>query len=340
MNSYKAYRDEIDSFDTLIKKLDTFGVGFLAIVNRDETLFGIVTDGDIRRALLQHTKNVDEIINTSPMTLPYATPHGQIISFLQSKRRFHIPLVDKEGKLMKVFLMNHLAQNHKPNYVVIMAGGLGSRLGELTKDTPKPMLAVKGKPILEYIVDSFKSEGFTNFIFCVNYRKEIIEDYFGDGSRFNINIEYVVEEQRLGTAGALSLIDPDKLNLPFFVANGDVISTIDYSRLLEFSMKNNAEAVMCVKELSHTNPYAEVRFDDNKNLVSLSEKPTTIFHINLGVYLLSQSVLKLLPHNQFYDMPNLFLASKSKGHSVKVFSVDEEWVDIGKPVDYHKISND
>ncbi|QIE60618.1 NTP transferase domain-containing protein [Rasiella rasia] len=340
MSSYKIYRDQLETFEDVIQHLDSYGVGFLAVVNRDETLYGIVTDGDIRKALLQQKRDIDTIINKAPITLHYSTPRSQIVSYLQSKRRLHIPLIDDAKILKQVFLLNDLNFEYKPNKVVIMAGGLGSRLGDLTKDTPKPMLEIKGKPILEYIVDSFKNQGFNKFIFCVNYKKEVIESYFGDGSRFNVSVEYIVEEKRLGTAGALSLIADDCFEDPFFVVNGDVISNIEYQHVLDFYNSNKAEAVMCTKELSHTNPYAEVYFDDQKNLISLKEKPTKIFHINLGVYLLHPKMTTLLPTNEFYDMPNLFLKAKSQEHMVKVFNVNEDWVDIGKPVDYHKISDD
>ncbi|MDX1462134.1 MAG: sugar phosphate nucleotidyltransferase, partial [Marinirhabdus sp.] len=282
MSSYKIYRDQLETFEDVIQQLDSYGVGFLAVVNRDETLYGIVTDGDIRKALLQQKREIDAIINTQPITLPHTTPRSQIVSYLQSKRRLHIPLIDKDAKLKEVFLLNDLNFEYKPNKVVIMAGGLGSRLGDLTKDTPKPMLEIKGKPILEYIVDSFKNQGFNKFIFCVNYKKEVIESYFGDGSRFNVQVEYVVEEKRLGTAGALSLLAEDCFEDPFFVVNGDVISNIEYQHVLDFFHANRADAVMCTKELSHTNPYAEVEFDGEKNLLNLKEKPTKIFHINLG----------------------------------------------------------
>ncbi|HIB49049.1 MAG TPA: CBS domain-containing protein [Flavobacteriaceae bacterium] len=340
MSSYKIYRDQLETFEDVIQQLDSYGVGFLAVVNRDETLYGIVTDGDIRKALLQQKREIDAIINTQPITLPHTTPRSQIVSYLQSKRRLHIPLIDEKATLKEVFLLNDLNFEYKPNKVVIMAGGLGSRLGDLTKDTPKPMLEIKGKPILEYIVDSFKNQGFNKFIFCVNYKKEVIESYFGDGSRFNVQVEYVVEEKRLGTAGALSLIEEGCFEDPFFVVNGDVISNIEYQHVLDFFQANRAQAVMCTKELSHTNPYAEVEFDAEKNLMNLKEKPTKIFHINLGVYLLDPKMTTLLPTNEFYDMPNLFLKAKKQDFGVKVFSVNEDWVDIGKPVDYHKISVD
>lgn len=330
----------IKSFQDLIVKLDSFGVGFLAIIDDNDKLIGIVTDGDIRKALLNQKKALEDIINYKPFTLPYTTPKHQIKSFLEEKRRLHVPLVDEENKLKEVFLLNNFAKEFYPNYVVIMAGGLGSRLGELTKEIPKPMLHVKGKPMLEYIVESFKNQGFNKFIFCVNFKGEIIQDYFQDGKKFGISIEYIFEEARLGTAGALSLIDDHKFKEPFFVVNGDVISNLDYHNLIDFCANSKADAVMCVKEMSYTNPYAEVVFDADLNLVSLKEKPTNVFDINLGIYVLNEKVRQILPKNRFFDMPNLFLEAKDNHLAVKVFRANDDWMDIGIPTDYRTIQND
>lgn len=328
------------SFQDLISKLDAFGVGFLAIVDDDNKLIGIVTDGDIRKALLNQKKEVNEIINFNPITLPHSTPRHQIKSFLEEKRRLHVPLVDEKNTLVEVFLLHNFSAEYYPNYVVIMAGGLGSRLGDLTKSVPKPMLHIKGKPMLEYIIESFKNQGFNKFIFCINYKKELIQDYFLDGKKLGVTIEYIEEQSRLGTAGALSLIDDNKFKEPFFVVNGDVISNLDYLDIVDFYQVAQADAVMCVKEMSHTNPYAEVEYDEQYNLVDLKEKPTKKFDINLGIYLLNEKVRQLLPTNDFFDMPSLFLKAKENQLTVKVFKANDDWMDIGLPDDYKTIQND
>ena len=215
-----------------------------------------------------------------------------------------------------------------------------NKLEDFTKDIPKPMLQIKGKPILEYIVESFKHQGFYKFIICLNHKKEIIQEYFKDGKALGVEIEYLIEDKKLGTAGALSLLKKKKFKEPFFVINGDIISNLDYQSMLNFYLLNNADAIMCTKEESYTNPFAEVTFDEHQNLIALKEKPTTTFNINLGVYLLNSSMLPLLPINEYYDMPNLFIKAKEESLKVKVFSVNEDWIDIGKPVDYLRIKND
>lgn len=338
--TYQVNINQLRSFEDIIRQLDAFGVGFLAVVNDDETLYGIITDGDIRKALLNQKKAVEDIINTNPFTLSYRTPKNQIISFLQDKRRLHVPLIDENGVLKEVFLLNNFEKEILPNAVVIMVGGLGSRLGELTKEVPKPMLQIKGKPILEYIVESFKNQGFENFIFCVNYKKEIIQNHFGNGKSLGISIEYVVEDKRLGTAGALSLIKPERLKHPFFVVNGDVMTSLDYRAILEFYTSLQADAVMCTKEMSYTNPYAEVKYDTNYNLLSLKEKPTSTFDINLGIYILNENVRQLLIENDYFDMPNLFVKAMDQKKCVKIYQANDDWMDIGLPTDYQNLQND
>jgi len=340
MKGYKVYLKELKTFEDIIRKIDSFGVGFIAVIDDSEKLFGIVTDGDVRKALLNQRKEVLDIINKNPLTLLYTTSKEVIVTYLKQNRRLHVPLIDEKGRLKSVFLLNNFDIEYKQNYVVIMAGGLGSRLGDLTKDVPKPMLHIKGKPILEYIVESFKNQGFYKFIFCLNHKKEIIQEYFKAGKRLGVEIEYLIENKKLGTAGALSLLDVDKFKAPFFVINGDVITSVDYLSMLNYYEENKADAIMCTKEESYTNPFAEITFDDHQNLIDLKEKPTTTFDINLGIYLLNASVLPLLSVNEYYDMPNLFIKAKEESLKVKVFRVNDDWIDIGKPLDYLRIKND
>lgn len=336
----KVYISQLSSFQDIIKAVDSFGIGFIAVVDENEKLKGIVTDGDIRKALLSKKKEVKDIINFDPLKLDYRTSKPEIINFLKTNRRLQVPLIDENNFLKDVFLLNDFIKEEKPHKIVIMVGGLGSRLGKITEEVPKPMLLIKGKPILEYIINSFKNQGFTQFILCVNYKKEIIEKYFKKGEGLGVSITYVHENKRMGTAGALSLIDPTILSKPFFVVNGDVISTMDYNLILDYFKSHNASAVMCVKEINETNPYAEVEFDENHDLKDLMEKPTKTFYINLGIYLLTAEVVKLIPKNSFYDMPQVFLKAKETLKGIKVYRINEDWIDIGKPIDLMNIKND
>ena len=198
-------------------------------------------------------------------------------------------MVDDENNFIKIFTLDEIDFNLKPNWVVIMAGGLGTRLGELTKDTPKPMLKVGAKPMIEHIIDMFVSHGFTKYMLSVNYKAEVIKDYFGDGSKIGIEVKYLEEEKRLGTGGALSLIDI-KLNEPFFVTNGDVLSSLDYEKLLAYHKEQNSTATMCIRKDSYQIPYSVIEVDEANNIKAMKDKPVKEFFIYTVIYVLNPQV--------------------------------------------------
>lgn len=323
-------------FNDAIKLLDLNGNGVLPVVDEDEKLLGLITDGDIRKAILNNNLDLEHIINKNPHKLHLDTSKNQIVNYLKKIHRRHIPLVDDENRFIKVFTLDEIDFNLKPNWVVIMAGGLGTRLGELTKDTPKPMLKVGAKPMIEHIIDIFVSHGFTKFMLSVNYKAEVIKDYFGDGSKFGIEVKYLEEKKRLGTGGALSLINIE-INEPFFVTNGDVLSSLDYEKLLTYHKEQSATATMCIRKDNYQIPYGVIEIDNNNNIEAMKEKPIKEFFINTGIYVLNPDVLNYVPKNEFFDLPSLFDVMKSKGISTKGFEITDYWIDMGKPSDYEKI---
>lgn len=322
----------------LISELDILGNGFLAIVNEDEKLIGIITDGDVRRAILNDVTDIDQIINKNPKKVSEGTPKQRIISLLKDLHRKHMPVVDNEGKLVEVVYLDDIEFNHKPNKVVIMAGGLGARLGELTKITPKPMLYVGDKPILDHIIESFKDYGYTNFIISVNYKSEQIKDYFLDGSHLGVNIEYIEEKTRLGTGGALSLLDTIPAE-SFFVINGDVITSLNFEKLMAYHEENQSVATMCTHQHEVQIPYGVIKTDGESNILKLEEKPIVRFHVNSGIYVLCPSVLNYLPKNEYFDLPSLFSLLLSNKQMVKSFELTDFWVDVGNPSDYQNINS-
>ncbi|MEP0986294.1 nucleotidyltransferase family protein [Ekhidna sp.] len=324
----------------LIRALDENGNGFLAVVDHQNRLQGIITDGDIRRAILNDVKEVHEVINSSPVTMPASSTRSEVEARLKILHRRHMPLIDQDGKLSKVIILDDFDIPSRGNYVVIMAGGLGSRLGELTKETPKPMLHVGGKPILEGIIDTFKEQGFKRFILSVNYKSHVIEEYFGNGKNFGVEIQYTQEKKRLGTAGALSLIDRSFIENPFFVINGDVLTSIDYEEMMDCHNNEKAIATMCLKKFSYQVPYACIEFDDQQNLLRLEEKPNKDYFINAGIYVLSPGALNHIPKDTFYDMPTLFEELIASNKVVKIFNNDHYWLDIGQPSDFKKAQKD
>lgn len=334
----KLILDQSTTFQDAIRLLDLNGNGVLPVVDAENKLLGLITDGDIRKAILKNQLDLEHIINKNPFKLHIDSSKNQIINFLKKVHRRHIPLIDDEGKLVKVFTLDEVEYNLKPNWVVIMAGGLGTRLGDLTKDTPKPMLELGGKPMIEHIIDMFVADGFTKFMISVNYKSEVIKNYFKDGSRLGIEIKYLEEQKRLGTGGALSLIDI-KLSEPFFVTNGDVLTTISYNSILEFHNDAKSTATMCIKEEGYQIPYGVIEVDAEKNIVSMTEKPTKKYFINTGVYVLDPFVLNFVPKDKYFDLPSLFETVKQAGAITKSFEITDYWVDVGRPSDFVNVSS-
>jgi dTDP-glucose pyrophosphorylase len=321
--------------EVAIRLLDSNGNGFLPVVDSNNKLIGIITDGDLRRGILNNNLELLAIINKNPTTVPGGTSHVLIKKKLKEIHRRHMPVVDENGILVEIVTLDEFEFVAKENWVIIMAGGIGSRLGELTKEVPKPMLLVGGKPILHGIIEHFKNQGFGKFVICVNYKAEIIEDYFKNGEWLGVEIKYTQEQKRLGTAGALSLIDFE-INAPFFVVNGDVLTAINFEDFLNFHQTNNSDATMCIKKFRFDVPYACVDFNIDMDLLSLKEKPSFDYFVNTGMYILDPKILDEIPKESFFDMPQLFEEAINKNYLAKVFSMEEYWLDLGKPEDFHK----
>ncbi|WP_375724887.1 nucleotidyltransferase family protein [Arcobacter sp. KX21116] len=320
-----------------IKLLDKNGNGVLPVVNISNKLLGLITDGDIRKAILNNNLNIEHIINKNPFKLHISSSKTQIINYLKKIKRRHIPLVDENNNFIKIFTLDEVDFNLKSNWIVIMAGGLGTRLEELTKNIPKPMLRVGTKPMIEHIINMFVSHGFTKFILSVNYKAELIKEYFKDGSDFGIEVRYLEEKKRLGTGGSLSLIDIE-IDEPFFVTNGDVISSLNYEEVLDFHKEQQSIATMCIKKDSYQIPYGVIEIDNKNNILNIIEKPVKDFFINTGIYILNPETLKYIPKNQFFDLPTLFDILKEKGNVTKSFEITDYWIDIGKKEDYLRIN--
>jgi dTDP-glucose pyrophosphorylase/predicted transcriptional regulator len=322
--------------------IDAGAVKFALVVKEDNFLLGTVTDGDIRRVIL-NGKGLEESINNvyfkSPITVTTKSTKEEIINICTSKKIHQIPVVDEQGCVVGIKILDELLKPKKyENRVVLMVGGLGTRLRPLTDNTPKPMLEVGGKPILETIVKQFVDSGFTNITMCLGYKSNVIQDYFRDGGGFGANIDYIVEEKRMGTAGALTLLEK-RLDGPFFVMNGDLLSNIDFEKMLDFHVEYNSKATMCVREYDIEVPYGVVNVA-NENIISIEEKPIHNFFVNAGIYLLEPDCIDLIPDNEFYDMPNLFNTLISNNDKVVSFPLREYWLDIGRICDYEKANSE
>jgi dTDP-glucose pyrophosphorylase len=318
-----------------IRLLDDQGFGVLPVLDKNRKFYGLITDGDIRRALLNDHLDMKYVVNTNPITIDNQATLEQCRQLLREKHRRHLPLIDSDNNYIDMFVLDEVEFINRPNIVVIMAGGLGSRLGALTMETPKPMLKVGNKPILQVIIEMYIARGFQHFYLSVNYKKEQIMDYFGNGSKWGIAINYLVEKKRLGTGGSLSLLEK-KLDHPFIVSNADVFTEIDYDSLFSHHKKEEALATMCVKSHSYALPYGVVKTEGSR-ILAIEEKPVYNFLVNAGVYLFDPKVLNYVPKDTYYDMPTLFETLVKQGMRCSTFSIDGYWVDIGLVEEYERI---
>jgi len=325
-----------------LKIIDSGAMQIALVVDENDKLLGTLTDGDIRRGLLKGLdldSSIESIIFTTPTIATISNTKEEILKIALAKKLHQIPIVDESGKIIGIQEIEELIKpKEKTNKVVLMVGGLGTRLRPLTENTPKPMLKVGNKPILQTIVERFAEYGYTNIVMCVNYKSYIIQDYFGDGSSFGVNIEYIIEEQRMGTAGALSLLK-EKPKEPFFVMNGDLLTNVNFEHLHDFHVSNNSMGTMCVREYDFQVPYGVVNIDES-NILSIEEKPTHKFFVSAGIYMLSPNVLKYIPKNEFYDMPTLFEKIISEKQNAISFPLREYWLDIGRMEEYKKANED
>ena len=319
-----------------IKIIDEGALQIALVVDENNHLLGTVTDGDVRRSILRSVlieEPVHLIMNANPVVASDKSSRSEIMTLMRKKTLHQIPIVDAGGKVMGLLSFESLIRPFsRDNWVVIMAGGEGVRLRPMTEYSPKPMLKVGGKPIIETIIENFIEFGFRRFFFAVNYKAEIIEDYFGDGSDWNVQIEYLREEAKLGTAGALSLL-PEKPNAPIVVMNGDVLSRINFEQLMNFHQEHHAAATMCVREYDLQVPYGVAEVDSYR-LIALEEKPVQRFFINGGIYVLNPEVLAHIQPNSYCDMPTVFNNLIAEKAETVVFPVREYWLDLGRMEDF------
>lgn len=307
------------------------------IVNENRVLLGIVTDGDIRRGILKHialTEPVEQVMNPNPTIFPISTNKKYLKRFMKNQSLPFIPLVNENKQICDIQFSNEKDEQKKDNLVVLMAGGLGTRLRPLTENIPKPLLTVGDRPILETIIENFKSHGFYRFAISVNYKKEMIMDYFGNGESLGVSISYIHEDKRMGTAGALSLLE-SKPTAPIFVMNGDLLTKINYEQLLSFHEDCNSAATMCVREYDFQVPYGVIQTNHHQ-LLSIEEKPVQQFFVNGGIYVLNPEAIQEIPTDSYYDMPELFNKLITQNKNVTVFPIREYWLDIGRISDYEK----
>lgn len=307
----------------------------IVYVCEERKLLGTVTDGDIRRGLLRglHLEApIYECMNSSFHSSSITDSTASIYNNLRSNKLRELPLLDADGHVVdSVNLdgMKKISSDGFTNPVVIMAGGEGKRLRPLTENTPKPMLKIKGEPLLEILLKNLIASGYSNFYFSVGYLKEHIKNYFLDGHAWGVDIKYLEESTPRGTAGALSLLKRDS-GLPILVLNADLLTKLDFSTILGFHVESEAQVTIGVFEYQHRIPFGVINQVDGK-ITSFEEKPLRCEFVNAGIYVVNPCVLDLIKPDEFLDMPSLIERCMELSHQIQGFPIHEYWLDIGLP---------
>jgi dTDP-glucose pyrophosphorylase/CBS domain-containing protein len=334
---------------TVLERINLAGrISVALLVDPDQHLLAIFTDGDIRRGLLAGlTMDVParELLrikagmpNPQVVTAPEDTPPARLLEIMQERSVRQLPLVDPSGRVVDIVLLSDFITPPATELrAVIMAGGFGTRMHPLTEDIPKPMLPIAGRPVMEWIVTQLSRAGIRHLNISTHYLPEKIQEHFGDGRQFGVNVEYVNEDRPLGTAGALGLIPaPEE---PFLVINGDVITQLDFRKMLEYHQDHRADMTVAVYLHEFQIPYGVVECDGPR-LLGLREKPKSRVLINAGIYLLQPAVYQYIPQGERFNMTDLIQWLLDAGRTVVSFPVQEYWLDMGQHADYAKAQKD
>jgi len=335
----KILLDSTESLENSIKVLHEGGYRIALVVDDCKRLLGTVTDGDIRRALIKNYSMkdpIDKVMNIEPVTAKKTDTSKYVLETMRNKSLLHMPILDDDDVLVGLETLENLTgKTVQDNPVFIMAGGFGTRLQPLTEEKPKPLLIVGGKPILETILLQFIDSGFHNFFISTHYKAEMIRDYFGDGSNWGVSINYVHEDNPLGTAGSLGLLPKNLPNLPIILMNGDLLTRVDLEALLDYHNHNQGIATMCVRKYDFQVPYGVIKSHDYR-ITSIEEKPVHSFFVNAGIYILDSKLIQSISGNDYLDMPTLLNNNVKNGEVVNMFPIHEYWLDIGRKDHYNQ----
>jgi dTDP-glucose pyrophosphorylase len=322
-----------------IATLDREGLRIALVVDEQRHLLGTLTDGDVRRALLRHVPldvAVKTVMYTSPITAQRDWSNERVLALMEQHQLLQIPVLDEERRVTGLETLHGLLRKRRrDNPVFLMAGGFGTRLQPLTNHCPKPLLRVGNKPILEMIVEKFVDSGFHRFFISTHYMPEMIREQIGDGSRWGVKVQYVHEQEPLGTAGSLGLLPAAEVDLPLFVMNGDLLTNLDFQNVLAFHQEHAAAATMCVREYEHRVPYGVIQ-SEGHHIRAMVEKPVYRHFINAGIYLLAPELVRRVQPGTRIDMPTLLEQEIAQGRTVNMFPVHEYWLDIGRMEDFQR----
>jgi dTDP-glucose pyrophosphorylase/CBS domain-containing protein len=328
-----------------IERIDRNSKGIVLVTDPQRHLLGTITDGDIRRTILAGIALdspvrliLDQKNNRVPLSAPQGTSNGELLKLMQQHVIHQLPLLDNEQRVVDLMTLDELMPEQLlPIQAVVMAGGFGKRLYPLTDETPKPMLPVGDRPLMEHIIDQLRDAGIEKVNVTTHFMPEKIKKYFGNGQDFGVNIEYVSEDRPLGTAGALGLMEkPDQ---PMLVINGDILTKVDFRSMLDFHCEHQADLTVAVRRYDLQIPYGVIETEGVK-ITQVREKPLYTFFVNAGIYLLEPNVYQFIPNNERFDMTDLIDRLIAEGRTVISFPIREYWLDIGQPDDYKQAQED
>jgi dTDP-glucose pyrophosphorylase len=317
--------------------------GIAVVVDSHRQLLGTITDGDIRRAILDGhplEESASDLCSrhADPVTASVGTSNADLVSLMADCDLRHIPLLGGDGSVVDVAVLSDLVTPREPEVsAVIMAGGYGQRLRPLTKHVPKPMLPVGDRPLLQRLVEQIRDAGIGRVSLSTHYMSEVIADHFGSGEDFGVQIDYLREDEPLGTAGALGLVA--EREGPVLVVNGDILTGVDFRAFSAFHTEHNADMTIAVREVSVSVPYGVIETEGFR-VTKVTEKPVVKYLANAGVYLLGPRAMASIPVGVSYDMTELITDLVQSEAQVVSFPVLEYWLDIGQISDYEQAEKD
>lgn len=319
--------------------LDDTGLRIIIVSDAEDKLLGTITDGDIRRGFLKGLSidaDVTSVMNDNPIHVHSSFSPDEIYKILERTGVLCVPVVEGDKTIIGVETIDRIEDVHEEVSVVLMAGGFGKRMMPLTKTLPKPMLPVNNKPIIHHIINQLKICNFKNFFITTHYRSNIIIDYFDQNNNLGVNIQFVKEDEPLGTAGSLSLLK-DKINSDFIVLNSDLLIKINFSNLLSYHKNHGEIGTLGVRQYSHQVPYGVVSIGD-ANATDIIEKPTYTHFISAGVYCFKKDIFSFIDFDKYLDMPELLKKVIHSNKKLSTFPIHEYWADLGSIQDYEKVT--
>ena len=327
-----------------VSVLEEVKIGIVLIVGEDKKLLGTITDGDVRRALINLVpldQNVKTIMSENPIVASRYDSAEKIRELMSQNALLQIPIVNESNQIVGIEILEPLIDRTKSlqNPGVLMAGGYGKRLRPFTFDTPKPLLKVGSKPIVEMILEQLNEAGFKQFFFSVHYKADKLKTYFGNGSKWGVTIQYLDEAKPLGTAGSLGLLPENLPESPILVMNSDLLTRVNFQELLRYHEDQRGVATICARDYELQVPYGVIETEGTK-LVDIAEKPQHHFFVNAGIYVLNPSVVKKIKNVGAIDMTDVLISEVGDNNNVVVFPVHEYWLDIGRVDEFERAQNE